>query len=96
MTSPSRCGDSGTPTSSRPLGKAPIEGATPSSPQLHAGETILWQQGTPEILLPERYLTTEEQDEWGEGVSALVLWHTDGTADVYPGDRTEFYTDPDE
>jgi hypothetical protein len=39
--------------------------------------------------------TTEEQEEWGEGVSALILWHVDGTGDVYPGDRTEFYTDPD-
>lgn len=40
--------------------------------------------------------TTEEQDEWGEGVSALLLWHQDGLVDVYPGDRTEFVTDPDE
>lgn len=46
----------------------------------------------PGSRIEARPSTTEEQEEWGEGVSALILWHADGTGDVYPGDRTEFYT----
>lgn len=46
----------------------------------------------PGSRIEARPSTTEEQDEWGEGVAALVLWHEDGTGDVYPGDRTIFYT----
>lgn len=50
----------------------------------------------PGSRITARPSTTEEQDEWGEGVSALLLWHTDGLVDVYRGDRTEFVTDPDD
>lgn len=50
----------------------------------------------PGSRITARPATTEEQDEWGEGVSALILWHGDGTGDVYPGDRTEFFTDTTE
>lgn len=50
----------------------------------------------PGSRITARPSTTEEQEEWGEGVSALILWHADGTGDPYPGDRTEFVTDPDQ
>lgn len=46
----------------------------------------------PGSRIEARPSTTEEQEVWGEGVSALILWHPDGLADVYPGDRTVFYT----
>jgi DNA-binding GntR family transcriptional regulator len=46
----------------------------------------------PGSRITSRPSTTEEQDEWGEGVVALILWHPDGTGDPYPSDRTEFYT----
>lgn len=46
----------------------------------------------PGSRIEARPSTTEEQEEWGEGVSALVLHRPDGTGDVYPGDRTVFYT----
>lgn len=46
----------------------------------------------PGSRIEARPATTEEQEEWGEGVAALVLWHEDGTGDTYPGDRTAFYT----
>lgn len=49
--------------------------------QLEAGSTI-----------EARPSTTEEQDEWGEGVSAIVVTFPDGTEKVYPGDRTMFRT----
>lgn len=49
----------------------------------------------PGCRITARPATTEEQQEWGEGVSALIVWHDDGTGDVYPGDRTEFYTSTD-
>jgi hypothetical protein len=49
-------------------------------------------QVEPGSWIEARPSTTEEQEEWGEGVSALVLHRPDGTGDVYPGDRTVFET----
>jgi DNA-binding GntR family transcriptional regulator len=46
----------------------------------------------PGSRITSRPATTEEVEEWGEGVAALILWHEDGTGDPYPSDRTEFYT----
>jgi DNA-binding GntR family transcriptional regulator len=52
---------------------------------------IEYVQLEPGSKIEARPSTTEEQEEWGEGVSALVLHRPDGTGDVYPGDRTVFY-----
>lgn len=49
-------------------------------------------QVEPDSLITARPSTTEEQDEWGEGVSAVVVRHPDGTEETYPGDRTVFLT----
>lgn len=43
-----------------------------------------------------RPATLEERGRYGEGVAMLQVFYRDGAGDAYPGDRTEFYTDPDE
>jgi GntR family transcriptional regulator len=53
---------------------------------------IEYVQVEPGSEINARPSTTEEQDEWGEGVSALVVRRPDGSKKVYPGDRTVFYT----
>ena len=49
-------------------------------------------QVEPDSLITARPSTTEEQDEWGEGVSAVVVRRPDGTEETYPCDRTVFLT----
>lgn len=53
---------------------------------------IQYVQVEPGSTIEARPSTTEEQDEWGEGVAAIVVTLPDGTEKVYPGDRTMFRT----
>jgi DNA-binding transcriptional MocR family regulator len=53
---------------------------------------IQYVQVEPGSEVKARPSTTEEQNEWGEGVSALIVVRPDGSEKVYPGDRTVFYT----